>query len=324
MEEVRGVAVVIVTYNGARWIADCLKSLSNSSVACTIIVVDNCSSDHTVELITNEFSNVVLIRNAVNNGFGQANNIGIIHALRMNMDYILLLNQDTTVQPHAIALLVDSIAGKSDRFAVVSPMHLNDIGSGLDDGFRNFLKKSLDKSEIDRLVEGVGDKIVEIDFVNAAAWLIPADVFRKVGGFAPLFFHYGEDRDFVNRIRFHGYRIGVLPNSRIQHYRGNRKPLTEWKFEKKVHYYYVNWLSRATDIRTGLLSAFFSGLTWVCKESLFYLIKGSPTVAAASMVASGRMVRSLRSIISHRKTVKHAGVAHYLEIDKTEQTNQTF
>jgi GT2 family glycosyltransferase len=319
METVRGVAVVIVTYNGARWISDCLASVLNSHVTCTIIVVDNCSTDDTVQLITNSFPDVLLIQNKRNEGFGQANNVGILHAMRMNVDYVFLLNQDTTIHPDTIGLLVESFTRNSRRFAIISPMQLNDDGTGLDEGFHRFLSKSLSDTEIDKLITG-SDETTEVGFVNAAAWMIPTTVFRNVGGFAPLFFHYGEDRDFVSRIKFHGYHVGVRPNSRIQHYRSDRRPVAEWPFERKVKYYYVNWLSRAADIQTGLLSAFFLGLTWVCKESLFYLIRGTPSVAAASMFALWRMLRALPDVVRHRTIVKHRGRAHFLDVGDTEKS----
>lgn len=50
-----------------------------------------------------------------------------------------------------------------------------------------------------------------IDFVNAALWLIPCRVLRRVGGFSSLFYHYGEDVDFVHRLHYHGYKVGYCP-----------------------------------------------------------------------------------------------------------------
>ncbi len=316
MENRLRIAVVVVTFNGARWISDCLTSVLNSNVSCTIIVVDNCSTDDTAALVSSSFPNVILIRNTKNEGFGQANNVGIVHALRMKADYVFLLNQDTTVQADTIGLLVDSFERNQNQFAVISPVHLSDKGSELDGGFRRFLDKSLSSAEINRLMNDIGDEIFDVDFVNAAAWMIPAAVFQRVGGFAPLFFHYGEDRDFVSRIRSQGYKVGVVSRASIRHYRGYRVPVTGWSFQRKIHYYYVNCLSRTADINRGFLPAFFSGLVWVCKESLFYLIKGKPSIMAASMVAMGRVIRTLPEIISHRETVGRAGEAHFLEIDR--------
>ena len=83
------VFVVIVTYNGVQWIRKCLQSCQDYPV----VVVDNQSTDATVEIIQNEFPKVHLIEESKNHGFGQANNIGISYALNKGADYVFLLNQ---------------------------------------------------------------------------------------------------------------------------------------------------------------------------------------------------------------------------------------
>jgi GT2 family glycosyltransferase len=309
------IAVVIVTYKGARWISGCLESLANNNATCSIIVVDNNSTDDTLQIIAENFPTVILIRNQENKGFGQANNIGINHALAMKAEYIFLLNQDTTVGPDTIGTLVNSIKKNSNEFGVVSPLHLNDDATDLDEGFRNFLRESLSDAEIDRLRRSVTNDILEIGFVNAAAWMIPANVFRNIGGFAPLFFHYGEDRDFISRISFHGYKTGVVSGVNIQHYRSGRKSVGDFTLKRKTHYYFVNSLSRAADINRSLLTGVLSGLVWSFKESVFYMLKGKPSVAIASMVAFTRIVQSLPDIMVHRKTVKQPGAGHFLNVD---------
>ena len=59
--------------------------------------------------------------------------------------------------------------------------------------------------------------VYETKYVNAAAWLIPRNVLTKVGGFDPLFFHYGEDDNYLNRVIYHGFKVGICPHSRIVH-----------------------------------------------------------------------------------------------------------
>jgi GT2 family glycosyltransferase len=66
--------------------------------------------------------------------------------------------------------------------------------------------------------------LYELPFVNAAAWLIPRKVFFDVGGFDPIFFHYGEDTNYCQRILFHNYKIGVLSQAFILHDREHREP----------------------------------------------------------------------------------------------------
>lgn len=92
------VVVVIVTYNGTEWIEECLHSLRNSTLECTIIVVDNNSSDHTLDIIRDQFPAIKTIPQDTNLGFGRANNIGISYALKQRTEYVFLLNQDTKVE----------------------------------------------------------------------------------------------------------------------------------------------------------------------------------------------------------------------------------
>lgn len=92
--------VIIVTYNGEKWIDKCLSSVYKSTIPLTTIVIDNKSSDNTVQYIKTNFPMVILFEYQNNLGFGKANNIGIEYALKNNADYIYLLNQDAWVDPN--------------------------------------------------------------------------------------------------------------------------------------------------------------------------------------------------------------------------------
>jgi N-acetylglucosaminyl-diphospho-decaprenol L-rhamnosyltransferase len=96
------ICVIVITYNGAKWVEGCFGSLMQSSVPLNIIAVDNASSDNTVALIKNKFAGVALIESGTNLGFGKANNIGLKRAAEDNADFIFLLNQDAFVKPDTI------------------------------------------------------------------------------------------------------------------------------------------------------------------------------------------------------------------------------
>lgn len=82
--------IIIVSYNGMPWLEKCLKSCGKFPV----IIVDNSSTDETVSFVEDNFPNVILLRQALNLGFGQANNIGIRYALDIGAENVFLLNQD--------------------------------------------------------------------------------------------------------------------------------------------------------------------------------------------------------------------------------------
>ncbi len=216
------IEVVIVTNNGSKWIDTCLKSLLNSSIAVSIIVVDNCSSDSTIELIKANFQDVSLLQQKENLGFGKANNIGISLAMKKGADYVFLLNQDAWVEDKTLEKLVQAHQ-KEQVFGIVSPMHLNGKGDALDYNFSKFIEPSkCKKLYSDIYLNTVQDKIYNAEFVNAAAWLISKKCIDTVGGFNPSFFHYAEDNNYIQRLKFHNINVGVVPNAIIFHDRAKR------------------------------------------------------------------------------------------------------
>lgn len=201
-----------------QWIDKCLKSLVNSSYETKIIIIDNGSQDDTISYIRNFFPFVRLISTERNLGFGQGNNIGIAIAAEEKADFCFLLNQDAWVDENTIEELVKTQLSNS-VFGIISPIHLNGQGSDFDDHFYEYLLQS-DLKEI--LWNSIGDgdgfnQTISTPFVNAACWLISAAGIRAVGGFDPIFFHYGEDDNFVQRLLYNGFKMGIHPGVVVYH-----------------------------------------------------------------------------------------------------------
>lgn len=209
------VLVIIVSYNFENWIERCLRSLYCSELLVDIVVVDNGSTDRTVQIIKTEYPEIRLICSDKNLGFGQANNIGLKIVLDEGYDAAFLLNQDAWVEKETIGVLYQ-LCKENSEYGVVSPVHLTGAGDKLDHGFAAYIGidsfEMLDKDK----------EIISAPFINAAFWMISAEVLRKVGGFSPLFYHYGEDKDYVNRLIFHGYLVGYSPLVLGWHDRENR------------------------------------------------------------------------------------------------------
>lgn len=205
---------IICTYNGREWIERCIDSLKDSYL---IIVVDNGSTDGTVEFIERQYPNINLIKSQQNLGFGAANNIGMKYALDNGADYVFLLNQDAWTINDSLKMLV-KILDKNKEYGVLSPIHLNGSGEMLDRKFGNYLYKNGGRKFITDKITGKDTKdIVNISFVNAAAWLLSRKCIEEVGYFDSLFIHYGEDTNYLQRVRFHGFKIGVLGSTFIHH-----------------------------------------------------------------------------------------------------------
>jgi len=231
---------IIITYNGSAVISKCLNALTRNIDASAIIVIDNGSSDDTVRIIREDYNGVELIRLGHNHGFGVANNIGLRVAVARNADFVFLLNQDVYVEDRTIERLLE-IAHRFSDYGVLSAMHLNGKADALDYHFSGYVASTL----ISDVYLGMLKDVYPCHFINAAAWLISGNCLRQVGGFDPLFFLYGEDNDYLNRVRFHKFKIGVCPWIRIIHDRGTLHALSTYPETKKI---YLNILQRLKDI----------------------------------------------------------------------------
>jgi GT2 family glycosyltransferase len=297
--------VVIVTYNGAQWIEKCIRSIIDSSHVVRIVVIDNCSTDNTCAIVE-QFSEVKLIKNKVNAGFGSANNAGISVALRKGADFVFLLNQDTSIWKDTITNLVKCFLQNSGaKYGVLSPLHLSSNNTDFDTGFLSYVLKDYSKNELDNFAKHSELSVLPVQFINAAAWMISGKVFEKIGGFAPLFFHYGEDRDFVNRLKYNSIKVGIVNHSSIIHYRDTRQMVTyNWTFKKRNKYYFVGWLSRISDVNTSLFAGWLDGFAWVLKESIFHLLNFKISTVFIFIKLNFTTLLKLPDIIKHRQIVK--------------------
>ena len=197
------VATIIVTYNGELYIQKCLEKVLDQVDPRSVYVIDNGSNDNTLELV--EPFNVNVLKSKVNLGFGRANNLGMRKAIEDGFDYVFLLNQDCYLEPGCIYSL-SSVLSQHPEIGILSPLHKNRSADGWDPGFELHLGKSHIKLSINEPTKDLH----YVHFVNAAAWLIPVKMLEKTGGFDPIFSHYGEDDNLVNRAHYHGYKVAVF------------------------------------------------------------------------------------------------------------------
>jgi len=243
MNKKKEILTIVVTYNGGKWIDICFGSLINSIQPTDIICIDNMSSDNTVNEVNTKYPSVILKEANENLGFGKANNIGLKYALEHDYDYVFLLNQDASVQQSTIGNLIE-VAEANPDFGIISPIHLNGKGDALDLNFSNCLGAyNCPQLLSDLILKDDLNPIYSTTFVNAAAWLLPINTLRKIGGFDPIFYHYGEDDNYCQRVHFHGLKIGIVPNTYISHDRPQKAPFYrafsnfkdfEREFKKKV------------------------------------------------------------------------------------------
>lgn len=210
---------IVVTYNGKKWYDRCFGSLRDSETPVETIVIDNASSDDTVEYIKTHFPIAHLIESKENLGFAKANNIGIRYAIDHDADYVFLLNQDAWIEKDTLTKLVQTFEN-NENVGIASPIHLNGSYSGLD---YNFVRYMGNDFASDAFMQNI-KHYYERPFINAAAWLISRQCIETVGGFDTLlFYHYGEDRNYCQRVLYHGFNIIVNTKCSICHDREERK-----------------------------------------------------------------------------------------------------
>ena len=294
------ILVIIVSYNFERWIDHCLGSLRQSAYPVDVVVIDNASKDRTIERIKQDYPEVRLIESQSNLGFGRANNIGMQIAISEGYTHVFLLNQDAWIGPDTIGILV-KLSLVHPECGILSPVHLTGKGDKPDPGFGQY-------ANIKDLAELPQKEWVSIPFVNAALWLIPVSVLKKMGGFCPLFYHYGEDKDFVNRLNFHHLKIGYSPQVFGYHDREYR-PVTHEGFLRNEYVYH---LSEYANVNYSWTKAFGYGVLAIVKKMMKALTEGKFSLTADYCSMLIKLTGQSRSISAYRKTNRLTN-PHYIQ-----------
>ena len=206
-------SIIVLNYNGKRYIKDCLDSvLKQSYPNYEIIVVDNNSSDNSISIIE-KYSKAKLIKNKENFGFSKGNNIGIKSA---NGDYIILLNMDTVVNRDWLKELIKIAETENNIGICQSKILLFDDRSRINTtgniihylGFGYCGECGKKDYQMD---------VREITYASGASMLIKKHILDKIGYFDESLFMYQEDLDFGWRARLFGYKIVLAPKSIVYH-----------------------------------------------------------------------------------------------------------
>jgi N-acetylglucosaminyl-diphospho-decaprenol L-rhamnosyltransferase len=213
-------SVVIVHRNGAEMLVNTLSALTRAwdETRDEVFLVDNGSSDDSLERVSATFPQTIIIRNRCNNGFARANNQAIARAAG---EFILLLNSDAVLatdvlerfetdfrrEPRvgAITGQLQDAAGNLQRSGGGLPTALNELGLG-------FLKR--------KSVPVEHNGLIEMETVVGACMAVRAAAIQEAGSLDNDFFFYGEDIEWCHRLRRHGWKVVVDPAARVTHIKG--------------------------------------------------------------------------------------------------------
>jgi GT2 family glycosyltransferase len=214
------VAVIVLNWNGKALTLDCVRSLLEIHTPnVEIVVVDNASSDGSAGAVAQAFRDrVVVLANDENLGFARGNNVGIGYALERGADYVLLLNNDTVVDPRLIDALLRPFSDASVGVTGPKVYYYTPPDRIWSAGGEVLLARGVSRHigirEKDR---GQFDEPRDVDYVTGCALMAKREVFEAVGLLDPTYVAYYEDADLCMRARRAGFRIVYAPDGKVWH-----------------------------------------------------------------------------------------------------------
>jgi GT2 family glycosyltransferase len=215
------IAIVILNWNGLSDTLECLTSLKTIVYPnYEIAVIDNGSKGNDAEIIKEKFGDFVsVIEEEKNLGFAGGSNVGIRWGLHLGAEYILLLNNDTVVDPRFLIELVN-VAQNDAQIGIVGPkvyyygQPTRDATAGGKVNFWTGNTPLFRKSATD---DGQLDNIAEVDFVSGCALLIKEETIRRIGLLNEMYFAYYEETEWCIKAKKAGYKVVYVPKAKIWH-----------------------------------------------------------------------------------------------------------
>lgn len=227
------VDVVVLNWNGWQDTLACLSSLQNLDYpSFRLLLVDNGSTDGSIEHIRAAMPSLELLPTGVNLGFGGGCNIGLRHALARGADYVWLINSDATVDAGALSALVREAEAHPKVGAVGSVLYEADQPNRVQLWGGGTVNLGLGRAQ-HRMAAGA------LDFISGASILLRRAALEEVGLFDQVtFFMYWEDTDLGFRLRKAGWQLAVANDSCVWHKQsaslGKGSPLLDEYFTRSA------------------------------------------------------------------------------------------
>jgi len=241
--------VVIVSYECRELLRSCLESLATQAaeVDAHVVVVDNASSDGTVEMVRASFPWVTLVANPHNDGFGRACNIAL---RQVETGHVLLLNPDTVLPEHGLATALQAL---DERPSVgILGVRLVQLDGAVDHASRRQIPTPASSLAYLLKLRRAGSRTAYTDptafdtegvvgAVNGAFMLMRDQAFREVGGFDEDFWMYGEDLDLCLRTTQAGWDVHYWPGLEVVHVKGGSSGRAR-TFRVNQAFHHAMWL----------------------------------------------------------------------------------
>lgn len=236
------ISIILVTRNSKSVLFNCLKSLDNNDIITSSqnaqwIIVDNASSDGSIEEAVKLYPNINIIKNNDNLGFAKACNQAVKIS---NADYLLFINTDTEIQQNAISKLYDCITG-DQSIGVVGPRLIRKNGTIQKSAYPEATLFTEIFKPLVKLYVSIKENLYSLNKPNVvqslrgACFIVGRNTMEKAGLFDERYFFYLEETDLFRRIKLNGKKICYLPSSQVYHYGGLGSD-DKMTFDKKKMY----------------------------------------------------------------------------------------
>lgn len=281
------VSIIIINYNTLELTKNTIESVfeKTGELNYEIILVDNASTDGSVEFFENNYKDkIIFIKNNENLGFGRANNIGVKYA---KGKYLFLLNSDTLLINNAIKILYDFMEKNNDCGVCGGNLYTEELLPT-----SSYRKKMMgyETEFIEPLILGVSNRIfrlfkksewnypffnfkdinLKVEIIIGADFFIRQDLYRELSGFDTDFFMYHEESEFCFRILRKGYKIYNVPTAKIIHLEGKSSKFKEKKFEierKGKYLFFLKTKGKSSLKKVYFLSQLYFIITYFFKNN---------------------------------------------------------
>jgi GT2 family glycosyltransferase len=251
--KIKDLTISIVSYNSLSFLKECLNSISANppELRCEIIVVDNASSDSTVEFVKDNYPEVTIISNEKNIGFAAANNRAMESS---NSKYVILMNSDCRVFKKSLDNLV-AFMEKNPEVGIAGPKIINTDGtiqlscrrfpSAFDAAAHTVLTNIFPHNPFSRkykLADIEKDRAFKVDWVSGSCMIVRTNALEETGLLDENYFMYVEDLDICYRMWQKNWKVYYCPHAEVMHHvggsSGGRKIRSSFRMQRSVFYFF--------------------------------------------------------------------------------------
>lgn len=303
--------IVICNFNKVEYLKGCLETLYKSNfekLSYDVIVVDNASTDESVEFVKKNYPSIILLENETNTGGSGGFDRGIQYVMKQNYTYVALLDNDILLESDTILNLIKYIK-ENPKVGVVgskictmdNPEILQEMGSFIDFSEKFNIETPLKSHKDDDSLP----EIVKCDYVPACCLITTQEVLQKVGSFNTKHFIYWDDMDWCTRVKIAGWEVHSINSSRVFHKMGaanHTNTFGVYYFERNRILFFLKYLDEKQ------LHSFIDSLClWLLSVTFFSNLKGNYATPISLLMSiddlfTNNLGKQEKSVLSKEKT----------------------